>query len=166
MSTQAAAQSTQSALWALLIDELIDEASSAEVETARKIMETYFGSDHRLERKQMSNLVAVAGETGSVPIVEDFVRYQMGRDERRQTWRAGHPKSLGDMILDHLHELKNVSAAVVDRAKKRAPGLALPNSDEEVRAQVWSLITRRFTAYLEHSYLYHKQTKGARGGSQ
>jgi hypothetical protein len=166
MSTQPSAISGQSELWPLLVDEMIDQASSMEVDVAKRIIEAYFAGNHKLERKQMSNLVAIAGETGSVPIVEDFVRYQMGRDTNRRTWNAGHPKSLGNSILDHLKELKNSATALLERARKRAPELAPSPADEKEKNRVWSLLTCRFVAYLEHAFVYYKNEKGLAGGEQ
>jgi hypothetical protein len=165
MNQPANSQTSRKALWGLLLDELIDEASGAEVETAKKIMEAFYKGSHRLERKQISNLVAVAGETNSVPIVEDFVRYQMGRDERRQTWRAGQPKALGDAVLEHLEELKVRSKQLVERAARDHLETAPSEGLETAQAKVWAMLTRRFTAYLEHSFTYFKESRRGRGGA-
>jgi hypothetical protein len=166
MKNEPSVSSVHPELWALLVEEMIDEASAQEVEAARKIMESYFAGQPRLERKQMSNLVAVAGETVTVPIVEDFVRYQMGRDTGCQTWNAGSPKSLGKSILDHLKELKTRATALVERARKRSPDKLPAGADESEINRVWCMLCRRFVAYLEHSFLYYKSEKGQRGGER
>lgn len=147
---------TQQALWTLLIDDWIDKLMAREVETAKQLMSQYLESKPRMERKQLSNLGAVAAETNAVPVVEDWVRYQMGRDDRARSWRAGNPV-FGDAVLKHLGELKTEAKRLVEEAKQ-VKGVSTPTSESAEVDRVWILLTRRFAALLEHSYVYYKGT--------
>jgi hypothetical protein len=54
---------------------------------------------------QLRNLVAVAIETESPAVVLNFIRYQMGRDDRHEHWSLGSEgKRLGDQFLKDLHD--------------------------------------------------------------
>jgi hypothetical protein len=56
---------------------------------------------------QLRNLVAVATETESPAVVLNFIRYQMGRDDKGKNWSQGPPgQRLGDLFLTELHEEK------------------------------------------------------------
>ena len=152
----------QQALWALLIDDWIDKLMAKEVDIAKQMMSKYLESKPKMERKQLSNLVAVAAETNAVPVVEDWVRYQMGRDDRTpRNWRAGNP-AFGDAVLKHLSELKTEAQRLVSEAKQ-VKGMNAPKDENAEVDRVWILLTRRFSALLEHSFVYHK---GAGGGGQ
>ncbi|HEX4965542.1 MAG TPA: hypothetical protein VF173_32330 [Thermoanaerobaculia bacterium] len=54
---------------------------------------------------QLRNLVAVATETESPAVVLNFIRYQMGRDDKHRNWSQG-PESqrLGDRFIAALHK--------------------------------------------------------------
>jgi hypothetical protein len=146
----------QMALWQLIVDDLVDREMNQIVEAARSLMENYAQHKHRLERKQLSNLVGVTGETRSVAVVADFVRYQMGRDERRQNWRSGTPP-LGEAILEQIDRLKAQAEQLVNKASQ---DITPPDPAAEVE-RVWLTLVRRFAAYLEHSFLYYeKMQKG------
>jgi hypothetical protein len=148
------------ALWQLVLDNLIDREMNKVVETARSLMENYFKGKHRLERKQLSNLVGVTGETRSVAVVADFVRYQMGRDERRQSWRAGQPP-FGGAVLEQINNLKAQAERLVNQATGQ--GITPPNRETEID-RVWWTLVRRFAAYLEHSFVYYDKTRQRGGG--
>lgn len=143
----------QAALWQLVLDDLIDREMNRVVEAARSLMETYLQEKRRMERKQLSNLVGVTGETRSVAVIADFVRYQMGRDGHEQSWRAGEPP-FGEAVLKHIDELKKRAGQLVRQAK--AKGVA-PSDEAAEIDRVWWLLVRRFAAYLEHSFIYYKR---------
>jgi len=161
MTTQTQAQiAGRAALWRLVLDDLVDREMNQVVEMARSLMENYFKNKHRLERKQLSNLVGVTGETRSVAVVTDFVRYQMGRDERRQNWRAGQPP-FGQAILEQIDNLK----ARAERLVNQATGQNLTPPDRTVEVdRVWWTLVRRFAAYLEHSFVYYDKAQQKGGG--
>jgi hypothetical protein len=162
MTIQAKAQTAgHAALWRLVLDDLIDREMNEVVETARSLMENYFKGKHRLERKQLSNLVGVTGETRSVAVIADFVRYQMGRDERRQSWRTGQPP-FGEAVLEQIERLKERAEALVNQAV--AQDLAPSDRTAEID-RVWWTLVRRFAAYLEHSFVYYDKVK-QKGGER
>jgi hypothetical protein len=152
--TAQAAEASQ-ALWRLVVDELVDRASGNEATAAKDLMHVYFkGKDTKdiVERKQISNLSNVVAETRSMPVVIDFVRYQMGRQNTGPRWRArAGDISFGDAVIAHIEELKEGAQAIVNEAK--AQKLACPNEAREVQA-VWRQLVRRYCTYLEHSFVY------------
>lgn len=71
---------------------------------------------------QLRNLVAVASETESPAVVLNFIRYQMGRDDKGKNWsKATEGKRIGDRFIDAL----NHGEGVVSQALKNVV------SDEE-----------------------------------
>jgi hypothetical protein len=54
---------------------------------------------------QLRNLVAVAMETQSPAVVLNFIRYQMGRDDKNKNWsQLQNGVRLGERFLTALHE--------------------------------------------------------------
>jgi len=64
---------------------------------------------------QLRNLEAVAAETESPAVVLNFIRYQMGRDQRdRKSWAQGlEGQRLGDRLITDLGEEKGAVAAAL-----------------------------------------------------
>jgi hypothetical protein len=59
--------------------------------------------DRTFGHSQLRNLVAVATETESPSVVLNFIRYQMGRDDKNRGWaKRQDEKRLGDRFIDAL----------------------------------------------------------------
>lgn len=171
-------QKTESkqALWQSLVDDLMDKRQENIVKSAWNIIRAFFAPYHKpdeqdrpkLERKQLANLVAVAGETRTVAVIADFVRYQMGRDDKAKTWRAqitldGKTTRLGEAVLQQVEDqLKADAAGIVNEAKKH---LTPASAGDEV-SFVWWMLVRRFAAYLEHAFVAEATDYEARSGKE
>ena len=59
-----------------------------------------------LKTSQLSNLLAVAQDTGSPAAIANWVRYQMGRRETQRAWKQ---TGLGDDILRRIEEMGKVA---------------------------------------------------------
>jgi hypothetical protein len=70
----------------LLIRQLLDELDTQVVQRAEAVVEGMRGVTKELEDKQIRNVMAVAEETQSVAVVDNFIKYQIGRNE---DWRFG-----------------------------------------------------------------------------
>ena len=184
MSTQTAQRQAEAAqaLWRLVADDLMDRRQDNIVRNASDIVRAYFrpynenltGPEPKLERKQLTNLESIAGETHSIALIADFVRYQMGRDtkdrEVDRTWRArlnltGQQVRFGDAILKQLEEELREEAGSIVRAAQKEDLKPANESDEKVF--IWWLLARRFVSYLEHAFVceeteYKERRKQAR----
>ncbi len=77
----------------------------------------------RFGDSQLRNLIAVANETESPAVVTNFVRYQIGRDSRGQTWRfQSGGQSLGERLIEDL----SADAGAVREALATVPALEDP----------------------------------------
>lgn len=150
---------SKAALWQLLVDDGVDRAAGSLVETAGQLITSLFGIEHKMQRKQFSNLLAVTIETHSVPVIEDFVRYQMGRDSKGNSWRAGDP-GFGEALLKKIEQLEQTAARLVDNAKARGGRELYPANEEAEKAQVWWLLTARLAGFLEHRFVYEATRRG------
>ncbi len=69
---------------------------------------------------QLRNLIAVAMETESPAVVSNFIRYQMGRDNRGNNWGKWiGDKALGERFIDQLDH----ADGAVAQALGKIPGL-------------------------------------------
>lgn len=85
----------------------IDQAKELLVNGAEKLLQEakVIPDDRTFGHSQLRNLVAVATETESPAVVLNFIRYQMGRDDKSKGWAkaAVDKKRLGDQFIDALH---------------------------------------------------------------
>jgi hypothetical protein len=75
---------------------------------------------------QLRNVIAVARETESPAVVANFIRYQMGRDEKRRSWAKRHGgKALGQRFLDEIEAPSGIVARKREAilGAEPAPGL-------------------------------------------
>jgi len=113
--------------------------------------------ESRMEVHQMTNLVAVASETGSVEVVKNFIRYQIGRDTRNENWRwrVGSVKNFGEQLVDKLDELREMAEGIV-------AGASNPSADEQDVDRIWMTLCRAYLGHLSRYFYYKKKT--AEGG--
>ncbi len=105
----------------------------------------------RMEEHGINNVVAVAQDTGSVEVVKNYIRYQVGRDVRNETWRwrVGNVKNFGEQLVDKLDELRDLATGIVAAAGKETPA-------NEVN-RVWMTLTRAYLGHLSRYFVYHKK---------
>ncbi|HEX3556920.1 MAG TPA: hypothetical protein VIA62_27155 [Thermoanaerobaculia bacterium] len=111
---------------------------------------------------QLRNLVAVATETESPAVVLNFIRYQMGRDDRQKNWaQGGEGQRLGERFIVAL----NNDDGVVAKALTDIPGLAgNPLALQLARMQLIRYFLGFATRYMKYLELQAGQAR--RGGGR
>lgn len=139
----------------LRINRGIDDAMNELLTTMKEFVDSTRIWESRMEVHQMHNLVSVTGETGSVELVKNFIRYQIGRDDRSDNWRwrVGGVKSFGERLVDKLDELREMAQGIVSEA-----GVSEASEREVDRA--WMTLTRHYLGHLNRYFYYMKRTKG------
>jgi hypothetical protein len=145
-------QATQ-ALWNLVVADRIDWAQNNIVKQAWGLINDYFDDNAKgLERHQFTNLETLAGETRSLEVIKDFIRYQMGRDARKNTWRAIiKGGAFGERVIKDIDGLERTADSIVKQAQRAG---VMPNDAEQERALIWWMLARRYISYLEHAFVY------------
>ena len=148
-----AQRNATSSLWPLVADDAVDRAMNSLIPKAKSLIGDLFRYPHRMERSQLTNLVAVSLETNSVAVVLDYVRYQMGRDSKAKTWRVGRP-SFGSQLLEQLEELRRMAGGLIEEAIRQY-GIEPPDHTAE-EERLWMLLVRRFVGALHRNFVYHE----------
>ncbi|MDY6782168.1 MAG: hypothetical protein SW833_06380 [Cyanobacteriota bacterium] len=86
----------------------------------------------KLEEAQFRNLVRVANTTESTKAIENFLRYQVGRDKK---WGRGKD-SLAEKII------QDIDGNIQDRARE----IANTSKTEDIKS-IWIELTRRYLGY-------------------
>lgn len=96
-----------------------------------------------MELSQINNFLGVALETSSPTVVENWVRYQMGRRETQKAWSD---TSLGDQIVADIHRIKQ------DMAGQVAEQAFGDQSDAHVQ-QAHIALVRLYAGYLKRWFV-------------
>ncbi|MCP4425756.1 MAG: hypothetical protein GY803_14775 [Chloroflexi bacterium] len=107
-----------------------------------------------MDVSQTQNLLSVAQDTGSVEVVKNYIRYQIGRDGNSRSWRKGAP-GFGEELIREIDRLREVAEGVVP---------ADSPDRERVVDQTWMKLTRRYLGYL-HRYFYYNKKRSQGGRS-
>jgi hypothetical protein len=107
--------------------------------------------------RKAGNLVAVATETKSPAVVLNFIRYQMGRDDKKSRWSSETDKQrLGDRFLAALHDRDGAVSKAFDEVKGKVPSWGSDaRHDQLVRMEVIRFFlgfATRYMKYLELKY--------------
>ncbi len=96
---------------------------------------------------QLRNLIAVANETDSPAVVMNFIRYQIGRDNKQKAWGWKHgDKRLGDRLIEDL----SADAGAVRQALSKVPGL-----DDRVTQQLAAMaLVRQYLGFASRYLKY------------
>jgi hypothetical protein len=99
-----------------------------------------------LENNQLQNLLGVTRETGSVEVVKNYIRYQIGR--QKNTWGYTGPDKVifGERLitdLDWLHDLAQTIAADIDGASLDVDS-------------IWMRLTQLYLGNLNRYFRYAK----------
>ncbi len=97
-----------------------------------------------LEESQFRNLVRVSDTTESPEVIKNFLRYQVGRDDK---WGNGQ-NSLAEKII------KNIDGSLKESAQK----ICKENADSEVKA-IWLELIRRYLGYGARHLKYLNSTE-------
>jgi len=104
-----------------------------------------------MEENQIRNLVNVAATSESLEEVTNFIRYQMGRDGPKRTWRhtGSQKKSFGELVIE------DIEKGTVQKALK-AVLTGVPEADKiRVRSELIAL----YLGYMNRSFTYAKKAR-------
>ncbi|OUL24825.1 hypothetical protein BV378_17365 [Nostoc sp. RF31YmG] len=126
----------------LKIQQGIRQAEDALVIAIQKALDDSKYGD--LEEAQFRNLVRVSDTTESTEVIKNFIRYQVGREEK---WGKGK-ESLAEKIIQDIENLIN------DLAKKIAQ-----ESKNEDSNHILLELTRRYLGYGSRYLVYKRKGK-------
>jgi len=157
--TQTTDPARQQAFWPLVADDMVDQAMNQLIPQADELIKKglFSCSHHGMERHQFTNLVTTALETNSAAVVLDYVRYQIGRDSKGNTWRVGKP-GFGVQLLEQLERLKSTADGLIVQAI-REYGIEPPDQTN-AENKLWIQLVRRFVGSLHHHFVYYKVKEG------
>jgi len=103
---------------------------------------------------QMRNVVNVAGGTETVAVVTNFIKYQMGREQKK--WKG----KFGDKLIEEIKGFERVAEQITDSvadtiSKKKTDIKGMPDKD-----RVWMNLTRHFLGFLNRYFYYRSKVKG------
>jgi hypothetical protein len=132
----------------LLIRQILDELDTQLVKRAEDVVEKATGITTKLEDKQIRNVIAVADDTQSVAVVDNFIKYQIGRSKENEGWRFGENGGVGfgEALREDLAQLR-------EWAWQKATG-EVTAEDLEIR------LVRRYLGYLARYFKYAQLPKG------
>jgi hypothetical protein len=132
----------------LLIRQILDELDTQVVKRAEDVVDKTSSITRQLEDKQIRNVIAVADDTQSVAVVDNFIKYQIGRSKENEGWRFGENSGtgFGEAVRDDLEQLR-------EWAKQKASG-EVKAEDLEIR------LVRRYCGYLARYFKYAQVPKG------
>ncbi len=97
---------------------------------------------------QLRNLIAVATETEAPAVVMNFIRYQIGRDNRRSNWgKSVGDKTFGERFIDQLDKAEGAVA----KALEDVPGL---DQDNVLKQLARILLIRQFLGFASRHLKY------------
>jgi hypothetical protein len=97
-----------------------------------------------LEESQFRNLVRVSESTGSPAVIKNFLRYQVGRDEK---WGRGSDSLAEQIIRDIDGHLRSQAEAIAQ------------DSGSQESKQIWLELIRRYLGYGSRYLKYLKVEK-------
>ena len=100
----------------LLIRQRIDRIEDELVQRAQVVVDadpTITGRGG-LEDKQLRNVSAVAAETESLAVVDNFIQYQIGRARPGQGWLAGPDGGFGERLRADLEWIREQARRLAD----------------------------------------------------
>jgi hypothetical protein len=131
----------------LTINQAIDDRLNHILPQMKEMLDGTQIWDSKMELHQLQNLLATAQDTGSVEVVKNFIRYQMGRDSQGNSWRKNQ---FGDLVINALDDLKNKAEIIVADCK---------GSESDID-WTWMALTRLYLGNLRRYFYYKKRSKG------
>lgn len=117
---------------------------------ASRNVERLEGSE--MKENQIRNVLNVAAASESVEEVTNFIRYQIGRDAKKNTWahkKGGEQDGFGALIIADIE--KGAVKTAVGKVREAAP--------EADPAQVRSRLIALYLGYLNRCFIYADKTK-------
>jgi len=112
------------------------------------------GEKQSLQESQIRNVINVAGESESIAVVTNFIRYQIGRSNRGQQWQYN---GFGLRVIEDI-EAGVVAKAARDAAAKAASKIKDADQDALYR-QAHLKLTRHYLGYLNRAFIFCTKTE-------
>jgi hypothetical protein len=138
----------------MLVRKYIEGAMNGLVRRVRKLVDDTNISATQMEKHQISNLLGVALDTGSVEVVINFIQYQVGRDARGTNWRA---KGFGNKLVRELKDLQNTARAIAGKVQSDLEQSQSPRK-EEIDG-IWIELVRRYLGQMNRYFYYRKEAR-------
>jgi hypothetical protein len=121
--------------------------------------------EKKFGHSQLRNVSAVASETESPAVVANFLRYQMGRDNRRENWAievavGNGSKRIGDLFLD---QLIGKDGAIAKALAKVSGCPACSTSEQLAKMEILRHFIGFTSRYVKFLDLQRKKPAGVRG---
>ena len=115
------------------------------------------GEKQSLQESQIRNVINVAGESESIAVVTNFIRYQIGRSNRGQQWQYN---GFGLRVIEDI-EAGVVAKAARDAAAKAASKIKDADQDSLYR-RAYLELTRHYLGYLNRAFVFCTKTAEAK----
>ncbi len=115
------------------------------------------GEKQSLQESQIRNVINVAGESESIAVVTNFIRYQIGRSSRGQQWQYN---GFGLRVIEDI-EAGVVAKAARDAAAKAAGKIKGADQDSLYR-RAYLELTRHYLGYLNRAFVFCTKTAEAK----
>lgn len=130
----------------LQINQAIDGQMNEILEKMTKAMGKPGAFPSGLQNSQMQNLLGVTRETGSVEVVKNYIRYQIGRQQKTWGFHGPDKVTFGEQIITDLDELRGRAVTIV----KDVGG-----QPEDIN-RVWMRLTQLYLGNLNRYFRYAK----------
>jgi len=140
----------------MAIQHAVEQFTNEIIRCMRDLVDETDVVNSRMEKHQIGNLLSVALETPSVELVKNFIRYQIGRDISRTSWRKN---DFGEKLVQALDQLRD-DAEVMARDRSIARHLGDEVQDQDID-ELWIEMTRQYLGQLNR-YFYYKKEAAAR----
>lgn len=99
-----------------------------------------------LKSTQMRNLVNVAKEAPHVAVISNFLRYQIGRDNRQSNWGSNQ---FGSRLIEEIGKIKTIAEKVKEETAAASGEMF---DAEEIHLE----LVRQFLGYLNRHFVFLK----------
>lgn len=134
------------------IRQKIEEQKGELVRKAQNLLEHYpvwEAEDNKFGDRQLKNLLDVANASPCTEVVENFIKYQIGRDKDKEGW--GAYKGFGFGLINTIRELEITSKGII-LGNARAVNRPL---EDEVKIR----LARLFIGYLTRHFKFKRWQK-------
>ncbi len=136
----------------MAIQHAVEQFTNEIIRRMRELVDETDVVNSRMEKHQIGNLLSVALETPSVELVKNFIRYQIGRDVSRTSWRKN---DFGEKLVQALDQLRD-DAEVMARDRSIASHLGDKVQDQDID-ELWIEMTRQYLGQLNRYFYYKKE---------
>lgn len=144
----------------LLLKKEIQKVSGELVEGAQKLADDtqFYHQENDFKENQIRNVMNVAAECGSVLVVTNFIKYQIGRTTSKDKgWKYN---GFGKKLIEKLEEvLKGLAEKVVREANQETKGFSEADTIIETQ-EVWLELVRLYLGYLNRYFKYRQKEGG------